>query len=74
MEQADNILEYKGYKAEIHYDAYDHVIYGIVVGIRDSVSFHSESAIDIVEEFHSAIDDYIEMCRANSVEPDRSFC
>lgn len=55
-------LEYKGYYAYVHYDAYSKILWGIVEGTGDLVDFESESATEIENEFHKAVDDYIAFC------------
>ena len=57
-------LEYKNYKARISYDNEDKIYYGSIVNIDDSVSFHSKSFSKIEDEFHKAVDDYIELCKS----------
>ena len=60
----NNILEYKGYYTNIEIDFESHVLYGKIEGIRDLVNFMSETIEGIEQEFHSAVDDYLECCRA----------
>lgn len=64
----NKILEYKGYKTRIIYSQEDDVYYGEIININDSVSFHSENIPTIEDEFHKAVDDYIEMCKSISKE------
>lgn len=59
----DSKLEYKGYHTYIHYSAVDKVLYGKIEGIKDLVDFESESATEIENEFHKAVDDYIAFCK-----------
>lgn len=58
----DSKLEYKGFHSYIHYSAADKVLYGKIEGIKDLVDFESESAVEIENEFHKAVDDYIAFC------------
>ncbi len=44
-------MTYKGYAANIQYDAEDHIFVGRLAGITDIVTFHGES----VTEFGSGI-------------------
>ena len=68
-----NILKYKGYFARIEYSAEDGVLYGKIEGIKDLVNFESDSASEIENEFHNAVDDYLELCRELGQEPDRVY-
>lgn len=60
----NKILEYKGYKTRIVYSQEDDVYCGEIINIDDSVSFHSENISTIEDEFHKAVDDYIELCKS----------
>ncbi|MBQ6919696.1 MAG: hypothetical protein IJQ74_05145 [Synergistaceae bacterium] len=68
-----NILEYKGYWTDIEIDFEAQEFYGELEGIRDFVNFESEisrGVEGIIYEFHSAVDDYLEFCRAKGRAPD----
>lgn len=60
----NKILEYKGYKTRIVYSQEDDVYCGEIINIDDSVSFHSDNISTIEDEFHKAVDDYIELCKS----------
>lgn len=68
-----NVLMYKGYLAKIEYSVEDKVLYGKIEGIKDLVNFESDSIDDIEYEFHSAVDDYLEMCAELGAEPDKAY-
>ena len=61
--------EYKGYSADIEIDFEDHILHGRIDGIRDLVTFESETVDGIVREFHSAVDDYLEFCAEVGKQP-----
>lgn len=65
----NKILEYKGYKTRIVYSQEDDVYCGEIINIDDSVSFHSENISTIEDEFHKAVDDYIEVCKSIGKNP-----
>ena len=69
----ENRLDYKGYFTVIHYSAPDQVLYGKIEGISDLVAFDSESSSEIVKEFHEAVDDYLDSCKAIGKEPEKPF-
>jgi hypothetical protein len=54
-----NILRYKGYFTKINYSAEDKVLHGKIEGINDLVTFESNNANQIEQEFHKAVDDYL---------------
>ena len=66
----NNVLEYKGYCTNIEIDFESHMLYGKIEGIRDLVNFMSQSVEGIEQEFHSAVDDYLEFCCAVGKEPE----
>ena len=63
------ILEYKGYKTRIVYSQEDNIYCGEIINIDDSVSFYSENISTIEDEFHKAVDDYIELCKSIGKNP-----
>lgn len=66
-------LTYKGYYTEIHYSEEDKVLFGKIEGIADLVNFESDSARDIEEEFHKAVDDYLAYCDEAGKSPDKPY-
>ena len=63
-------LDYKGYTADIVYDAEGGVLAGSVLGVRDGICFEAESAADVESAFHEAVDDYLEFCAEKGKEPE----
>ncbi len=68
-----NILEYKGYYAMIEVDFETRRLRGKIEGINDFVDFESERLEDIEQEFHNAVDDYLEFCKSVGKEPDKEY-
>lgn len=68
-----NVLTYKGYCATPEYRPDDQIIYGTILGISDLVDFYSESAKDIEEEFHKAVDDYLDFCMEVGKPPQKAY-
>ncbi|MBQ7668338.1 MAG: type II toxin-antitoxin system HicB family antitoxin [Clostridia bacterium] len=67
-----NVMEYKGYWAEIKYDDDTGCFYGIIEGLKnDSISFEGDTVKDLREDFESAIDDYINFCKETNTEPEK---
>lgn len=54
------MIEYKGYHAQIKYDSDDEIFVGKVDGIVDSLNFHGTSVTELEEMFHQSIDNYLE--------------
>jgi len=66
-------MEYKGYYTSVLYDAEDQVLHGKIELINDLVTFEAERADGVEKAFHEAVDDYLEMCKALSKEPQKPF-
>jgi predicted HicB family RNase H-like nuclease len=66
-------MKYRGYEAEIKFDAEDRLFYGRVLGLRDIVSFHGESVDELEAAFRDAIDDYLEDCAERGVKPEKPY-
>ena len=64
-----NQLEYKGYHTNIEIDFEGQSFYGEIEGIRDFVNFESDTIAGIIQEFHTAVDDYLEFCHAVGKSP-----
>ena len=72
MKNSD-LLRYKGYSARPEYSAEDRIFYGKIVGISELVDFQSENAKDLEEEFHKAVDDYLEFCAEIGKQPQKEY-
>lgn len=68
-----NVMEYKGYKARIVFDADDGCFVGHIAGINDIVGFHGESVAEMKSAFMEAVDDYVEACRKVGKSPEKPY-
>ena len=68
-----NTIEYKGYVGSIEFSAEDALFFGKVMGIRALISYEGENAKDLIDDFHGAVDDYLEMCAAEGIEPEKAY-
>jgi predicted HicB family RNase H-like nuclease len=59
----------KRYFARVEFDPEDHIFVGHIVGIRDMVGFHGESAVELDAAFREAVDDYLAACKKLNQEP-----
>jgi predicted HicB family RNase H-like nuclease len=55
----NDILQHKGYYAEVHFSAEDEVFFGKIIGISDLVNFEADSVKALKKEFANAVTDYI---------------
>lgn len=68
-----NTIEYKGYVGSVEFSEEDSLFFGRVMGIRAMISYEGESAHDLIDDFHGAVDDYFEMCEAEGIEPEKAY-
>ena len=68
-----NTIEYKGYVGSVEFSEKDSVFFGQIMGIRGLISYEGTTAEELINDFHGAVDDYLELCRAQGVEPERAY-
>ena len=68
-----NTMEYKGYLGSVEFSPEDALFYGKVLGIRALVSYEGENARDLVADFHTTVDDYLTLCAAEGIEPEKAY-
>ena len=69
----NNTMQYKGYVGSVEFSEADGLFYGKVMGVRSLISYEGENAKDLVTDFHGAIDDYLETCKAEGKEPEVAY-
>ena len=45
----------------------------MVQGIRALISYEGSSAAELVADFHTAVDDYLDLCRQTGQEPEKAY-
>lgn len=67
-----NIMEYKGYWAEIQYSDDDECFFGIIEGLKNtSISFEGITVKELKKDFKEAIEYYLDNCKQNNEEPEK---
>jgi predicted HicB family RNase H-like nuclease len=69
----NDVLEYKGYYASVHFSSEDDVFYGKIVAIDDLVNFEGGSVKELKKAFHEAVNDYLETCASIGKEPNKTY-
>lgn len=69
----NNVLNYKGYIGNIEFSENDRVFFGKVLGIRSVISYEGTSVDELINDFHDSIDDYLDMCESENIEPEKTF-
>lgn len=67
------LIEYRDYYGSVHFDANDLIFYGKIEFIRALVSYEATNAAELKQAFEEAVDDYVETCQRNNIEPEKSF-
>jgi predicted HicB family RNase H-like nuclease len=58
-----NTMTHKGYTARVEYDERDNLFVGRILGIRNIISFHGETVVQLRSEFELAVKDYLADCK-----------
>lgn len=69
----NNILEYKGYNGTVEYSADDSVLFGKVIGIKSLISYEGQSVEELKADFEGAVDEYLEYCKEEDIEPEKTY-
>lgn len=67
------ILTYKGYAGKVEVDLEAKILYGEVIDLKDVVTFQGENVPEVTQAFKDSIDDYLEFCTLEGVEPEKPF-
>lgn len=67
------MLEHKGYRAQVEFDDSVRAFVGYVIDTRDQIMFQATSVDELESEFHKSVDDYLEWCKSDGVEPEKPF-
>ena len=65
------MMEYKGYQAQVGYDAESQAFHGQVINLRDVITFRATSVAGLHRELAASIEDYLEFCSSRGEEPER---
>jgi len=68
-----SIMEYKGYTGSVEFSEKDGVFFGKVLGVRALISYDGTTAKELVNDFHTAVDDYLILCEENGIEPEKAY-
>jgi len=56
----NNTISYKNCIGSVEYSEKDGLFYGKVLGIRSLVSYEGPTMSELINDFHEAVDDYLE--------------
>ena len=69
----NNTIEYKGYIGSVEFSEADNLFYGKVQGIRSLISYEGENGKELVNDFHSAVDQYLALCQETKKKPEQAY-
>lgn len=64
-------MNYKGYTAIVELDEEYGVLHGRLAGIRDVITFESETLEGLEREFQNSVDSYLDWCAERGKTPSR---
>ena len=67
------MMNYKGYIGSVEYDDENRVFTGTVINTRTVITFHGFSVDELEKEFHTSVDDYLQWCREDGIEPEKPY-
>mgnify|MGYP002545238137 FL=1 len=68
-----SVMKYKDYIGSVEFSEEDQIFYGKVLGIHSLISYEGESAKELIQDFHDAVDDYLELCVEKRIEPEKAY-
>lgn len=66
-------LTYKGYTGVIDLDVDEDILHGEVVDLKDTITFQGETIPEMKKAFHDSVDDYLDFCASEDVQPEKPF-
>ncbi len=69
-----NTIKYKGYVGSVEISEEDHTFTGKVLGLKKSlIMYEGKTLQELTEDFCGSIDDYLEYCNADGIEPEKPY-
>ncbi|MDD6486920.1 MAG: type II toxin-antitoxin system HicB family antitoxin [Spirochaetales bacterium] len=67
------MMTYKGFIGSVEYDDEARIFSGEVINTRTVITFQGTTVDEIEKEFHDSVDDYLEWCRQDGIEPEKPY-
>ncbi len=64
-------LQYNDYIGSIEYNKEDNLFYGKVLYLNDTILFEGETIKKLIKDFEAGVDHYLDVCKAEGVEPNK---
>ena len=66
-------MEYKEYVGSVEFSEENGLFFGKVMGLRALLSYEGSTAAELITDFHAAVDDYLALCAAEGIEPEKPY-
>jgi len=66
-------MEYKGFIGIVEFDSDAKIFHGDVVNTKDVITFQGTSVKEIEKAFKDSIDDYLNWCTEEGMEPEKPY-
>ena len=66
-------MKYKNYIGTVEYDEDAHIFTGTVINTRTVITFQGSTVDEIEKEFKASVDDYLEWCCEDGIEPEKPY-
>jgi predicted HicB family RNase H-like nuclease len=68
-----NCFTYKDYQGSIKVSIEDNCLHGKIEFINDLINYEAETVEQLEQEFHKAVDSYLDTCISLGMEPKKPF-
>lgn len=68
-----DMMQHLGYYGSVHFDDEEPIFYGKIEFIRAAVTYEATDAKGLKNAFKEAVEDYLETCRTQKIEPELPF-
>lgn len=68
-----NTITYKGYIGSVEFSQEDGIFFGKIQGIRSLISYEGTNASELIKDFQSSIDEYLDSCKKEGVDPEIAY-
>ncbi len=68
-----DMMRYKGYDGSVKYSDEDGLFYGKLEFIKALITYEGTDVKSLRDDFHEAVDDYLDLCEQEGIEPEKPF-
>ena len=68
-----DVMNYKGYFGSVHFDDEELILHGKIEFVRALVTYEATDTKGLRKAFEDSVDDYLETCHRQGIEPETPF-